>query len=502
MLVIILLSCALISCASENDEDKPTENPTQGSTPTSNEQQQNNQNQPESSTGNPSDQNSPQLAEVYKKYPNLVEIGKFYNNIAPFVISKTEGKFYGYMDITGKVIVEPQYNHHATMGKFVVYTTSIPQFNDSNYVTVHSYTTNSNLEKSHLIDKSGKIILSTNDSEIVSIGDVQNGYFYVETRIEAFPENLNTITYYSATDMRVVATFENKYPYVLGPDYDRNDRSNISKDGTAQLLSRPPQYNGGIVDFNIADYDSSFTVKQDVWNVDLYNIDELGNVTKYYHVSEQKNSVGYIASVILQKEDDDYYFATVDDKGNVLMKPQNTISFGLDANKYYHPITLNNLMKESFDYCKDLCPAMDVESGLWGYIDPYGNWKIQPQFSSAESFSKDGYATVESKIIIDTNGRIILSAPRLSIDDVYGTYISGDYTLTLTKDGNITVEEHPYSCKGKYKLTGNLVLYDMATSSVKPFNPSSFIQNGTYLIKKEGDNLIINSRTWTKVPTN
>lgn len=43
----------------------------------------------------------------------------------------------------------------------------------------------------------------------------------------------------------------------------------------------------------------------------------------------------------------------------------------------------------------DLWEMEDTGSGLWGYLDFYGNWYIAPQFKYACSMSDDGFAVVQ-----------------------------------------------------------------------------------------------------------
>ena len=43
----------------------------------------------------------------------------------------------------------------------------------------------------------------------------------------------------------------------------------------------------------------------------------------------------------------------------------------------------------------DLWPRQDVNTELYGYLDYYGNWYIQPQFMNASNMSSDGFAVVQ-----------------------------------------------------------------------------------------------------------
>ena len=60
----------------------------------------------------------------------------------------------------------------------------------------------------------------------------------------------------------------------------------------------------------------------------------------------------------------------------------------------------------------ELWVEQDSGSGLWGYLDYYGNWYIQPQYKYACSMSDDGYAVVqfmdERWGVVDRTNRIIV----------------------------------------------------------------------------------------------
>lgn len=47
----------------------------------------------------------------------------------------------------------------------------------------------------------------------------------------------------------------------------------------------------------------------------------------------------------------------------------------------------------------DLWVMEDTSTNLWGYLDYYGNWYIQPQYKYASGMDDDGFATVQ---MVDT----------------------------------------------------------------------------------------------------
>ena len=60
----------------------------------------------------------------------------------------------------------------------------------------------------------------------------------------------------------------------------------------------------------------------------------------------------------------------------------------------------------------DLWETRDPKSGLYGYLDYYGNWFIKPQYYNARGFNDEGFAVVEVGRnrwgAIDRNNRIVI----------------------------------------------------------------------------------------------
>lgn len=72
----------------------------------------------------------------------------------------------------------------------------------------------------------------------------------------------------------------------------------------------------------------------------------------------------------------------------------------------------------------ELWKESDPRSGLYGYLDHFGNWFIKPQYRNARSFNREGYAIVEVKRgqwgAIDRNNRIVIRPTFTSSYDVEG----------------------------------------------------------------------------------
>lgn len=74
-----------------------------------------------------------------------------------------------------------------------------------------------------------------------------------------------------------------------------------------------------------------------------------------------------------------------------------------------------------YDYNEGLCPWLDVERGLWGYVDGDGQWAIPPQWSWAGRFLH-GQAMVDlgsQSGVIDTTGNLVIPLAERSLSQGY-----------------------------------------------------------------------------------
>lgn len=434
----------------------------------------------------------PEDTGIYGKYPNFEKLDEFYNGVAAFRICIDANNLwgyttvFGYVDIEGNIIAEPKY----CLGQPASHDTFPQAFDNCNYVKVVEQI-DSNTYVASILDKTGTIKFKEGENGVTAVGASSNGYFWVETSKEEFTGYVYTVTYYSAKDMHTVAVFENrKHGYYSS--------ANVSQAGTVSLL-RGENYNDSY-EINISDYDPTFRATEDTWTVDIDNLEAFQGVNVYKHVSKNNNTSGQIAAVRLVNKDKIYYYATVDKNGTIMMTPQKKIAFGT-AN--------DNIDINHFEFCKDLCPAYDTESGYWGYIDAYGNWKIQPKYAVAAPFTTDGYAIVNDKIVIDTTGKVVLAPggwDEPKIETMVGSYkrISGIFedTIILSEDGTLTFRTNVVgsggysSTKGKYSFKG-------ATLSVSDLYINSALFGratiGDFSVYNEEDIYVIGTTKWTKL---
>lgn len=345
---------------------------------------------PADSTAIPNENlNEQPVGEVYSKYSNLCRIDEFHNGLAAFAIHIEDGTIWGayyvgYMDIYGKVVIDPVYPVHR--GQDIPVTVALPQF-ESNCVYIRTVD-----KKEYLIDREGTVLFQSNKNGVTGIGDVSAGYFWVETVKEELSGNSYSVEYYRAKDLKSIVKFDNVRAF----------NATLTEAGNAILTKGNSGYDRMTI--NIKDYDADF-VPQEAWTVSLSSIaDFKGAISIYSCVSEKDNTKGRLAAVILRSPNNVEFYAVVDSAGNVLMAPQKNIAFPMIGSYGYGDEKFAN-----YSYCLDLCPAKDVTTQKWGYVNPNGIWVIQPQYDSAASFSKDGYATVNGTTVIDTTGKVVLS---------------------------------------------------------------------------------------------
>lgn len=445
-----------------------------------------------SGNGGGSDEDNGYSCPAFEEYDNIVRIDSFVNGLASFLIYENTSVshwwgqygswkgdyYYGFIDGKGNVVVKPQY---ACGPK-----SPVPNF-EYNYTKVSSF-----YNDGYIIDRSGNVIFEIGKNNVTGVGNVSQGYFWVETVEEKVSGNVYTVCYYSAIDLSLVATFSGIRAI---PDNRTigNKNSTLSDFGEGELaydLDKSWWSDDDLLIFYIGDYDKNYVPHQDNWGVDIEQIEDYANVDDYkYHVSKNYNDGCLVATVALKNSDGVWFYSIVDDKGNVLLTPQKNIAF---------PVTSSADMSK-YDFCYGLCPAFDVESGYWGYIDINGNWKIKPQYSDVTPYSVDGRATVERKVVINTRGEVVLSQDGWKNDaetSLAGTSYTfemngNSYSVIFSVNGGLTVVERTsygsFSRSGKYEIIGSRLVVSDFSYFVGPIASS-----GEYIIRKEGNYLYLN----------
>lgn len=195
---------------------------------------------------------------------------------------------------------------------------------------------------------------------------------------------------------------------------------------------------------------------------ELYGfIDKTGEIvieTKFSKASVfTKNG---LAAVVYEDDNDEKHLGYIDVNGDYVIGPTTKwSSFGVFSD--------NNLA----------C-VCESETGLWGYINSDGEYVLEPQYSYAQTFSKEGLAMVtlnDKNIVIDETGACILELPE-------NTAI---FSYDLFSESGLL----PAVCKGRYGYidrTGKWVIEPIYMAA------RSFSKDGFAIVEKS----VMKNDTW------
>ncbi|MBQ3489167.1 MAG: WG repeat-containing protein [Clostridia bacterium] len=445
---------------------------------------------------NNSSNNNNNNANSKEKYANIQTIMAAYDDV---YIYKNYNGTYGLLSTDGDILHEG----------FALYQT-FSEF--SNYISCYDGSTAMNPRVSSILDKKGNTVLSVGKNNIEFISVITQGRILAYRMTEETPSGkIYDLICYSAKDMSEIfrvsgltsidyyASFDEDGYVCVDDYYGRNEfydllyidiygnRYNYAyqnrlyvSEKSGQQLKELPMVSG--IEPIIDTY---------AWRDLIMSYSEYENSpynTRDFEIGTTKNSLGEIATLYMKNTSE--WCATMDKDGNILMPPTKDIMLKYE---YYNWGTITQL----YTFSNDLCCAYQPSSGLWGYVDPYGNWKVAPKYKSVTTFSYAGLAVVENLIVIDTTGKIVLDiSDRGDIHPLEGEYelsTSYDsywsYSLTFSKDGILVSESTGLSTTGAYEIHGNsLIVSDMGYSSA--------LSNGVHTFEKKGDTLIIEGNIW------
>ncbi len=401
------------------------------------------------------------MAEIYTKYPDLCYIGPFHHGVAVY---KTEHHHGGYIDTMGNILYE-----------------NVRDVENFQYPYKRIQ-----LEDWCIVDNRGNILVQVGKEQVIEVSYFYDGYFYVRTLVdETVAGDVYRVDFYNATTGKVVLTLDHVERVSWETDRDCfevrvfNDNGGTDK----QLV-------------HMKDYDLNYIFPTSIsWPVDLRDIPEFKGA--YQIGSDAQAGDGY-AAVTIKNDQEKYFYAVVDEQGNVTMKPQTKIRFAVNP-------SVSGVIFEKSVFCNGLCPAFDSEAGMWGYIDPQGNWVIEPQFGSAGSFGPDGYATVNRNIVIDRTGEAILAVPGWGEEmptTLNGTYRSPSDTygaydiIEFGEDGKMTFRH--YISSGTYTYSSDT--YTITGYAFKSENNKAMDhKQHSCGIFVHGDRLYLNGTMWELV---
>lgn len=431
-----------------------------------------------------------------EKYANIQRIVEAYKDV--YIFQNYNGE-YGLLSADGDILREGL-DVHQPFSEF------------SNYISCYDGSSSMNSNVSFIVDKKGNTVLTIGKDDIEFISEITQGRILAYKMTKESPSGKTyDLICYSAKDMSEVFRISglNSVDYYesfsdtgyidLDNYYGRNDfydylyvdihgnRYNYSYDNRLYVSEKSGQQSKDLPTVSGIEP----TIDTDSWRELIMSYSEYKNSpynTRDFEIGVTKNSFGEIATLYMKNTSE--WCATMDKDGNILMPPTKDVILKYE---YYNWGTITKL----YAFSNDLCCAYQPSSGLWGYVDPYGNWKVSPKYNSVTTFSYDGLAVVNELIVIDTTGKIVLDASeRGDVHPLEGEYellTSNNsywtYSLTFSKDGMLKADDDILIYTGTYEVHGDFLV-------VSGMGYSFALSNGTHTFKKNGNNLIIDGNTW------
>ncbi len=290
--------------------------------------------------------------------------------------------------------------------------------------------------RANILDRRGNVVFAEYADQISDIGEVKNGCFYVEREEVTLSGNEYTKTYYSIHDLSEVSA-------------DQYHDAKTAHESAWEEVSSMEAYQGAYV--------------------------------RGVNIPAEGHSEGNHATVILQSPDGVYFFGMFDVQGNVVMEPQRNIAFE----------------KEISIFCQELCPAKDEATGLWGYINPQGNWVLQPQYGAASRFDAEGYAVVDHQTIINTRGEVILAPTAWQGNAAValsGKYHRNERYMRFQEDGSVEISNGYVYVNAQYRIVGGTLII----SGVGKNNAQIPVQDGSHSFRIHETGIVVDGDVWTK----
>lgn len=433
-------------------------------------------------------ENSQMLYTLYKdELYKLYDVG---SDMVTFTITDGYNLKVGFADLQGNVLVLPNTYIHEMNG--------IPVF-FGNCVKIIDGSDGDEM----IIDKQGNVLFEHQNynakNNISDLGGVSEGYFWVETFEDSLAGRTYTVTYYSAKDLKAVATFENTRAFPEESYLAQEAGGDFSsvQNGTA-YLAKGNMVPSGLIhaesafSFKMSDYDEAYVPSQSVrnedWKLDLDTIAafEVARYKDLIAAGTDKDGK-MVGTVCLTSSSDTKYYAIVDNSGKVLLDAQTKIVFDEELSVFKN----------------GLCVAMDAESESWGYINAQGQWVIQPQFTSARPFGTDGYAVVNNIAVIDEQGKFVLAPAGYSIESISTLegkykYENNGFNASITFEGN-QVSYYEYSTYWDSSWEGTYVIKGAKITFEGAYGIGKLERGKSYSFSKNGDTIVIGEMKFEKV---
>lgn len=362
--------------------------------------------------------------------PIFSEAEPFHNSVAR--IKQDNG--YGYIDTTGKILLEPVYDELPLSFEDII---CAKKGDKRQYLTIDG------------------TVIYTETGDEVKLGEVSNGYFWVETVEELLSGNVHTVTYYGkdgeAFSFENVKHLNDINEWGYGLVQDKTDKQRYLFNTAGKLFWYPDQ--GEIISAG-RDYIcfEKFSYMTTWWYIDYetleldecqpvyggfdyiengYYMDSLEYQSSQVRIYKENKMLFDIKQIDEFKEANmvivgafaydgaDYFWVVmsndsgvrftslVDVNGKIVVDPiANMVPFCTREQGLWEVFSVPHL------FVSGLCIAVDTKTELYGYIDIQGNWVIEPQYTEATDFwgeGDDAVAVVNGNTVINRKGEVIFS---------------------------------------------------------------------------------------------
>ena len=469
--MITLASCRIEFSGAETNDSESQSNGSSDSN--ANDSNVTDQNRPENS----SEEGSAQESETEAN--KILDIHNFSDGLALFKADSG----YGYMDATGKIVIDPQYeiaNDFNTLAKVKKNGEDHEQY----------------------INKSGQTVYAFTGAEI-EVSDVSNGYFWVETMKETVSGNVHTMTYYDQNGNKAFS-IENAQPTVRKyPEHnmvaglqESKSLSSFNKWGYAVVTVGEYQKfidtKGNVLslkDFGLNDFAEDYKVTRMVGNYVTINYSLLfiDFESKSAKVIGDADSLSmYIYDLMYKHLNNDYYaqYSVVNYRSS---ESNDTLN-----HKVYRYILKNNKVILDLNSIKDFGGAavVDVEC-----IDVNGKSYLNVLLKSKNNVDFSTIIDMDGNVVMAPSKDIIL-ANRSYYADMF-TLIYMDYSCYDCCSGLLLAQDATTGKMGYVDVNGTFVI-SPAYSSASAFqivdSVAVAVVNGNTIINDKGE-IIFSAQT-------
>ncbi len=361
--ILILTAFCFVGCSNSSDSS--------GNKPSGNKPSGNQNNKPQTS-----------------KY-NITSISEFYNGLARF---QTSDGNYGYLDVNGKVVIEP------------IYTSAQKDF-DENAALVSKDGTEM------LIDRKGNV-LTKFDFDFDAIGTFENGFIWIQTKEETISKNVPVMNYYNEKGQKAFSVKDVSHVEALWDSSSAeivdhlNPYSTFNKYGYAFVSNSQtltPSYQLIDKNGNFADFIPSDLYIRDIYGNYITLQKDYSSIVLYYYID-------YINEELIPIQNNEILKGSKIELKNVNAQGNKIYAFCKNSVVHYVPNT---------DLGNVLCNMLFLASKNEIIINLQDIFPEASYFKAIESsvYNNKTYYTIYMKnqngvafySVIDENGQILIS---------------------------------------------------------------------------------------------